>query len=101
MCDVPNVFLSRALHCAQLDTASAIGTSSAVMNGIVCIHYTDNMNTYFALKDTVLTECTTVSQLKAFKKFFTEQWVEMALASFYTLLGYATTNNPCRPSAPF
>lgn len=50
-----------------------LGHRRAVMDGIVRIHYAENINTYYTLKNIVLAELRAIPQLEAFTKYFTEQ----------------------------
>jgi hypothetical protein len=70
----------------------------SVMDGIVRIHYAENMNAYYTLKDTVLRESGQIPQLEEFVRYFTEQWLDSRYwrwQVFHTPVGFATTNNPC------
>ncbi|KAE9354595.1 hypothetical protein PR003_g3297 [Phytophthora rubi] len=62
------------------------------------MHYAENRNTYYKLKDEVLADWKKVPQLKEFTKYFSEQWLDgryWRWQVFHTPVGYATTNNPC------
>ncbi|KAG3074507.1 hypothetical protein PC116_g17594 [Phytophthora cactorum] len=70
----------------------------AVMNGIIRIHYTDNMTSYYTEKDEVVASWRKIPELEVFVKYFTEQWLDSRYwrwQVFHTPIGYATTNNPC------
>ncbi|KAE9000801.1 hypothetical protein PR001_g18692 [Phytophthora rubi] len=67
------------------------------MDGIVKMHYAENMNTYYKLKDEVLADWKKVPQSKEFTKYFSEEWLDgryWRWQVFHTPVGYATTNNP-------
>ncbi|EGZ23417.1 hypothetical protein PHYSODRAFT_487673 [Phytophthora sojae] len=48
----------------------------AVTEGIMRIHYTADMNTYYEEKEKVLDEWKMVPQLTSFVAYFTNQWLE-------------------------
>ncbi|KAL3660319.1 hypothetical protein V7S43_019089 [Phytophthora oleae] len=72
-------------------------TRKAVMDGIVRIHYTDNMNTLCSEKEAVLSKWREIPELTTFSSYFTERWLDSRFwrwQAFHTPAGFATTNNP-------
>lgn len=69
-----------------------------IVKDITRIHYSETLGEYTALKVDALNRWRAKLELAKFTEYFEQQWLTgkyWRWQAFHSLLGYATTNNPC------